>query len=357
MTTIISYKNYIKNATNKSLARKYLKRKILYQQMTISEVARSLTTSRATIRKLLKEKYFDYEKRKRPKSCPHKLSSQIEATIIKYHEESNYGPDMLKLNYNLKYSTSTIYRVLKDHSKVNIRRRKYKRTAIVSKRRKKLKTFEKWQLDTKYLTDIPNLVGPIYQGIVPKYEYTLRDMTTGTTFLGFGLKERSVKDSCSFIALALYHMQLHGIDTHYVTIQSDNGSEFLGSKYKLDEYHIEKVIQKFGAKFMTTPVRKPTFNSHVESFHGRVEYEAYDRIKANHLNTFSKKMKIFMTHWNTERKALKTKKTPQKIALEHGYKVRECFYKFPILFYDTITSNETNPIFSPGNYLPDDVIR
>ncbi|MFH1543887.1 MAG: hypothetical protein ABIE03_05140, partial [Patescibacteria group bacterium] len=48
---------------------------------------------------------------------------------------------------------------------------------------------------------------------------------------------------------------------------------------------------------------------------------------------------------------------PEKIACEYGYQMKKCFYKFPILFYDTITSAESNPIFSPGHYLPDEVIK
>lgn len=313
-----------------------------------------MSCSRNTIRKLLHEEDFNYEARRAPKNCPHKLAAAIETAIVNYHKASGYGADMLKLNYSLQHSTSTIYRVLRDNGLVNQRPRRYKGKRLVATRRFKLHAFEKWQLDTKYLTDIPNLVGPIYQGIVPKYEYTLRDMATGTTFLGFGLKERSVQDSCAFIALCLYHMQLHGIDTHYVTIQSDNGAEFLGNKYKLDDFEIRKVIEdQFKARFKTIPVRSPRFNSHVESFHGRVEVEAYDRIQIEHLNSFSKRMAKFSYEWNTKRKALKYGKTPQMISAQHGYIFKKCFFNFPILFYDKMSSYT---ILSPDHYLPDDVI-
>jgi AraC-like DNA-binding protein len=357
MTPIISYKNFIKNATDKTLARNQIKERILASQMSISAVARRLNCSRFTVRKLLKENDLNYEKRKAPHNCPHKLSSSIEDAIIEYHKKTGYGPDMIKLNGDFNHSTSTIYRVLKDHNLVNIRKRRYKKKRYVNRIKKRLKAFEKWQLDTKYLTDIPNIIGPIHRGIIPKYEYTLRDMKTGTTFIGYGLRERSVKDSCSFIALSLYHIQLHGIDTHYVNIQSDNGSEFLGHIDKKDPYEIQKTIEKFGARFNTIPIRRPTFNSHVESFHGRIEYEVYDRISIRKLNTFSKKMSRFMFEWNTKRKSLKARKTPEKIARDSGYLLKKCFYKFPILFYDTITKNERNPIFLPGHYLPDEVNR
>lgn len=354
MTPIVSYKSFIKNATDKVYARKYIKREILSRQMTILDAAQSLKCSRNTITKLLNEEDLDYESRKAPHSCPHKLSNNIEALIVEYHKKTGYGPDMIKLNYPLPHSTSTIYRVLNDHNLVDLRKRKYKQKEETNKCRKKIKAFEKWQLDTKYLTDIPNLVGPIYQGIIPKYEYTLRDMGTGTTFVGYGLRERSVKDTCSFIALCLYHMQLHGIDTHYVKVQSDNGPEILGKLGQLKDYEIRKVIEdKFKAKFRTIPVRRPTFNSHVESFHGRIEYELYNRIKLTQLDAFSQRMKEYMFNFNTTRRALKTKKTPERIAKEHGFFLDKCFYNFPILFYDKI--NSVNTIFSPAHYLPDEV--
>jgi hypothetical protein len=356
MTPIISYKNFIKYATDKVYARKRLKRSILSQQMTISLAARSLKCSRITIRKLLNEDDLNYEARKAPKNCPHKLSKQIEETIKKYHKESGYGADMLKLNYNLSHSTASIHRVLVENGFVNTRNKKASRQKEINRIKKKLKAFEKWQFDTKYLTDIPNLVGPIEQGIVPKYEYTLRDMTTGTTFLGFAFKERSVKDSCSFVALCLYHMQLHGIDTHYVTIQSDNGPEILGKEDQIKDYEIRKVIEdKFRARFRTIPVRRPTFNSHVESFHGRVEREEYDRMVLKDPNDFGKSMKEYVLRFNTIRKALKSGKTPEMIAKEHGIVMDKCFYDFPILFYDTISSNYKNPVYSPGHYLPEEV--
>lgn len=357
MTPIISYKNFIKYSRDKKEARESLKRWILGRRMTVLMAAQSLKCSKNTIVKLLHDKNLDYEAKKAPLTCPHKLPLEIEMAIVNYHIKHGFGPDMIKLNCNVKHSTSTIYRVLNDHNLTGKRIRKWKRKQYTSKYKKKLKAFEQWQLDTKYLIDIPNLVGPIYQGLVPKYEYTLRDMRTGTTFLGFGLKERSVKDSCSFIALCLYHMQLHGVDTHYVTIQSDNGPEILGKFNQIKDYEIRKVIEdKFNAKFRTIPIRRPTFNSHVESFHGRVEYEAYDRFQIKYLSSFSKKMMDYMSYWNMERKSLKFRKTPEKIAKEYGFDLPKCFYNFPILFYDTITSQETNPISSQGHYLPDDVM-
>jgi hypothetical protein len=40
------------------------------------------------------------------------------------------------------------------------------------------------------------------------------------------------------------------------------------------------------------------------------------------------------------------------IAREYGYLLPECFYKFPVLFYDTLHSNSFS---KSGDYLPDDL--
>jgi transposase len=353
MVPLISYKDYIKNASDKEEARKHLKSRIQEEKMDISCAAQHLHCARKTIRNILTEEDLDFEKRKAPHSCPHKLTEEQEAEICDLRAETGYGPDMLKLNFDLSYSTSTIYRVLVAHNMIEQPIRAYKDKRRSSSLKKKLRVFEKWQLDTKYLDDIPNLVGPIYQGIVPRYEYTLRDMVTGTTFVGFGVKERCVKDTLTFTSLCMYHLQQHGIDTHYVRVQSDNGPEIIGNLRKKDEYEIAKHLRYwYGTSFNTIPVSSPTYNSHVESFHGRIQHELYRRMNIRNLNGFSRQAKAFTDNWNLNRKALKTRKSPQMIAREYGYLLPECFYKFPVLFYDTLHSNSFS---KSGDYLPDDL--
>lgn len=244
-------------------------------------------------------------------------------------------------------SIVSLHRILKENGLTH-KQRAYKRKANARFLKKKLKSFQKWQLDTKYLTDIPNMIPHIANGTAPRYEYTLRDMATGTTFLGYGFKERSLNDTLSFLTLTLYHMQLHGIDTHYVTIQSDNGSENLGHIDKRDRYRIEELVEdKFGGTFMTIPVRRPTYNSHVESFHRRVEPEAYDLIgNISTINAFTTYMQEFILNWNTRRRAMKFKKTPRQIARNGGFLLENCFYNFPILIFDKIQLSLS------GTYLP-----
>jgi len=350
MTPLVSYKNFIKNAKDKTNARYQLRKWIRGQQTTISEVARSLTTSRGTIRKLLSNGDLNYEAKKRPKYCPHQIDESLELAIVNYHKKYGYGAALIKVNLNPKCSVITIHRVLEDHGFTNTKHKRYIRKKEVRSIRHTLKAFEYWQFDTKYLTDIPNMAEGIYLGYYPMYEYTLRDLVTGTTFLGFGMKERNVSDSCTFVGLCLYHMMIHDIDTHYVTIQSDNGPEIIGNFYMKDRYEIQKLVEdKYHARFKTIPARRPTWNSHVESFHGRVEPELYDIIKSRSTQGFIDDVQKFVIRWNTIRKSTNFKKTPQKIAQEYGWNVADTFYKFPSLIYDKLSQTIIN---SPGNYLP-----
>jgi hypothetical protein len=350
-TPLVSYRDLVKNSTNKKKTREELKQRILSLQTTVLEVARSLMCSPKTIRKLLTDEDLDYESKKAPHSCPHKKSPELEAAIISYHKKEGYGQDMIKLNMGLSISTSTINRILNDHNCIRNEPRAWRKKLRTAKYKKKLRAFEKWQFDTKYLTDIPNLVGPINQGIIPKYENTLRDMKTGTTFLGFEWDERSVNDSITFLTLCIYHMSLHGIDPHYITIQSDNGPEIIGNVKKKDTPEIEKSAKYFGCKYRYIPPSSPTYNSHVESFHGRVEYEQYDRLREP--ENFLPQMAKYQMKWNTIRKQLRTKKTPEMIAREHGVLLPKSFYNFPILVYDRLERPKS--IFSGGHYLPDDL--
>ncbi|MBD3280144.1 DDE-type integrase/transposase/recombinase [Candidatus Dojkabacteria bacterium] len=351
-TPLVSYRDLIKNSIDKEKTRKEIAGKIRSQQMNISEASRSLMCSRKTIRKLLNTENLDYESNKVPHSCPHKTPPELEEAIIRYHNKEGYGQDMIKLNMNLSISTSTINRILNENGCIRNEPKAWRKTRKTDIYKKKLRAFEKWQLDTKYLTDIPNLVGPIQQGLIPKYEYTLRDMRTGTTFLGFGWEERSVNDSITFLILCIYHMSLHGIDPHYIKIQSDNGPEITGGVQKRDIPEIEKVVKYFGCDYRYIPPSSPTYNSHVESFHGRIEYEQYSRL--NDPKNFLPQMAGYQSKWNTIRKQLKTRKTPQMIAKEHGFLLPDSFFEFPLLVYDKL--EHSNSIFSGGHYLPDDLI-
>jgi 8-oxo-dGTP pyrophosphatase MutT (NUDIX family) len=68
-----------------------------------------LNTSRKTIRKLLSDEDLNYEAKKRPKSCPHKINDILEQAIVAYHKKFGYGAALMKVNFDIKCSVITLY--------------------------------------------------------------------------------------------------------------------------------------------------------------------------------------------------------------------------------------------------------
>jgi transposase len=65
---------------------------------------------------------------RRPHSSPNKIASQEERHIIQCRRKAPcYGPKRLKWAYDISTSSSAIYRVLKENSLLNRRRKKYQR--------------------------------------------------------------------------------------------------------------------------------------------------------------------------------------------------------------------------------------
>ena len=54
--------------------------------------------------------------------------------------------------------------------------KKYQKKREISKYRKHTKPLKNWQIDVKYLSDIPNLFLLYTKREIPKYEYTARNV-------------------------------------------------------------------------------------------------------------------------------------------------------------------------------------
>jgi transposase InsO family protein len=138
-----------------------------------------------------------------------------------------------------------------------------------------MRAFEKLQVDTKHLDDIPSLLPAIQAKRLPAYEYTAKDVATGIAYVCLAY-EASEINSLRFIHVLFQHLIHRGVDVHQLTVQTDNGSEFLGSVHaKRTSPFTRLVEQRYGARHTTIPVRTPRFNGVVENFHGRVEDEFY----------------------------------------------------------------------------------
>lgn len=175
--------------------------------------------------------------------------------------KTRIGQDKIKLllqkRYGIRKSTSTINRVLHRLHLIQPRKKKYQKKRQTAAYRKRLKPLAHWQVDVKYLNDIPPICAQVCRRVLPKFEYTIKDVLTGTAFICFA-HQRSTFNSAKFIALCLDHFRTHGLNTSHITIQTDNGTEFIGSVYASHDSLFTRVVQEtFHARHCTIPAATP----------------------------------------------------------------------------------------------------
>jgi len=322
----------------------------------VSETARTFRTSRPTVLKWV-QRFRKQGQRglrdrsRRPHCCPHKTPPQHEELIAKLRTndgkkpKTRIGQDKIKLllkqRHQLDISSSTINRVLHARKLIRPRRRKYQKKREIALYRKLLKALGFWQVDVKYLNDIPSIYPLVLRRILPKYEYTIRDVVTGTTFICYA-HQLSTLNSARFIALCLDHFRSYGLDLSQITVQSDNGPEFIGSiTAKKDSLFTHVIESTFGAWHRTIPPATPRFNGAVENFHGRVEDEFYDLENLLDTPDLLSKAFAYMLYFNLERPNLNLKKTPFQAVQQQTHIRDPNFMAFPPLVLDHL------PLFGP----------
>ncbi len=244
MTVVENYYQRILDSKSPATIRKQLV-EVYNTTKNISLVARLFKTTRKTVRKIVRRYQAEGEaglmnRSRRPQHMPRKIPAALEAKIIALREFSRTSPCGKKITISLgqeriqwllaqqgiRISVSTINRVLHRHNLIKPRLKKWQKRRMITEYRKHLEPLTLWQIDVKYLRDIPNLYGLILDRAIPCYQYTARDVATGTTFFAYA-QEFSLINSMRFVWFLLCHLEFFGVDTSKVVIQTDNGAELL----------------------------------------------------------------------------------------------------------------------------------
>ena len=356
MTPNESYYDRITDSKKPEVIRRAMISFFLDHGENVSYTARVFRTSRPTVTKWLRRYEVDGWKGlrdlpRRPHRCPHKTPDHHQRLIGNLRTnhgrrpKTRIGQDKIQLlleqRYGIKISSSTINRVLHELKLIHPRKKKYQKKREIARYRKHLKALYHWQVDVKYLNDIPLIYALVLRGILPKFEYTIKDVLTGTTFICYAY-QRSTFNSARFIALCLDHFRSYGLDLSQITIQTDNGSEFIGSITAKKDSLFTRVVEKtFGARHVTIPPATPRFNGSVENFHGRIEDEFYDLEDLLNLPDLLGKALTYMLYFNLERPNLNLKSTPFE-AVQQQTEIKEPqFMVFPPLVLDQL------PLFGP----------
>jgi hypothetical protein len=272
----------------------------------VSSAARQFITTRKTVLKWVKAHkesgFYGLKNQSRLKqNHPNKVSDQIVSEIIAYREDTGFGAYYIKDNLNLNISLKTIHKKLKQNDLVEKQRTKYQKKKDMSDMRKATKPFEKIQIDIKYLDDIPNYYFYYKLYNLPKYQITARDYKTGVTFIGY-TNEKTQHSVAVFIQHLIFLFKVCGIDVGKISFQSDNGTEFRNISNPEKPSLYEMVLMKHNIKYNFIPVKAPTFNSDVESFHGRIEKEFYDKEEITCVKSLKLKSWFYMVWYNKLRK-------------------------------------------------------
>jgi len=280
-----TYHERLRDAKDPAGFRRKVVQFCLEHNRNISLTARTFRTTRKTVRKWLRRFENDpahglSDRRGKHTNRPLKTPPHVENWVVQLRQRyPTLGQEKIQVllfqDHQIHLSSATINRILHAHGLIKARKKRWRQRRELAEKRKRMKIFERCQLDVKHLNDIDNLWYPISRGKMPRYEYTFRDVATGITYVAFAY-EASQTNSMRFVTLVLEHLKAHGIRLQDVSIQTDWGSEFTGPTNAKKRSPVVQLIEDvYGATHTTIPPATPRFNGAVENFHGRIEDELY----------------------------------------------------------------------------------
>ena len=306
----------------------------------VSSTAEYFETTRKTVGKWLNrydgtlESLEDHSKR------PHNIQTVVKAEslekIRKVCETQKSANKKIAGTYliedlKLPYSLPTVNKYIKllGFKQVNLSHKKRKRNLRELKRI--MKSFEKIQVDIKYLDDIPEFYREYYTLKIPRYQITARCVKSGALFIGYA-EEKTNLNTAVFIYMLLSHLHDNGIDIAKITIQTDNGTEFRNFKSNKSTMFLD-VLGFFGLKYYHIPAGAKTWQSDVETSHRLIEDEFYAYRIFDTRSDFFRQAHTYQKHFNLNRKnCYKENQTPADIITDD-------------LINDMICLNNTHEIY------------
>lgn len=327
------------------------------QDKGISAAARYYRTTRNTVRKWLtryhQQGLSGLANRKRiPKHIPHKTPKAIEDRIIELRKtHPAWGPERLKMHYDIPVSTKAIARIIRQAGLVRRRKKKWNKQRDLRAQKQALKPFQLIQVDVKDLIDINKYWPQMRHLGLPRYQFSARDVRTGGIWYSYGRSKDSTNGGM-FITYLLRQLEHYGVELSEVTIQTDNGTEFVGHILKKhNESSFSEAIERFGANYRRIPPRACSWQSDVEVFHKLIEDEFYDLEEYRDQIEFMAKAYAYCLYFNYRRKnRWRGCKTPVELLKELNSKISpKVFNLMPILLDDYIDESLNHGYHVPSS--------
>ncbi len=339
------YYELMKDMSNKFNLRLELVR--FAREHGVSVAAREFKTTRKTVRKWRNRFETDHTKglldrSRAPHHIPHRMPEEKEMEIVNLRErhKRKWGPHRLKLYYELNVSENAIGRVIRQRKLLRHHRRKWRRQQDLREKKAKMRAFEKLQVDTKDLQDIPEYYEAMIKHKLPRFKYTAREMACGAAFFAYA-DENNTTYAGIFGRMVMDHLKNYGIEVKEMEIQTDNGVEYIGNvrkKHGMSEF--EKVIAEAQSTHVRIPPRHCTWQSDVERFNGLIEEEFFMCESFTSEEDFLAKSYAYQLFFNYERKnSWREDKTPVEILREKMPDLDEQVFNLPPIRLERVLSS------------------
>ena len=272
---------------------------ILQDGWKIVEVAERLGVSRQTIRNWIVRYETEgglsalADRSHRPKTpCSHQISPELEAMICELRRKHpGWGPrriehQMGKAGIDPPPSRSSIYRCLKRHGLIELRRRRKKRDEY--RRWQRERPMQLWQMD---------VMGGVMldDGTELKIVTGVDDHSRFCVAAGL-VRQAKSKAVCDVLAKAL---RTHGIPDEILT---DNGKVFTG-RFGPNPVEVlfDRICRENGISHRHSAVRSPTTTGKIERFHQSVRKEFLADRSFKSLEAAQAALDTWVHDYNTER--------------------------------------------------------
>ena len=249
----------------------------------------------------------------------------------------SWGAERIKRIFGLTISDKAIRGIWRKEGLLKKKRRKHKTKNDLREIKALWKLFEQLCMDTKDLIDIPELWPQLRLHNLPKVQYTAREVVSGTQFIAYA-QERSLTYSTLFAEIIITHLQKCGVNLKGCRIQTDNGSEFIGSWQAKEDSAFTKTVQAVpGLIHQTIPPRAHTWQSDVETVHRIIEDEFYEVELFPGRGDFLAKATTYNLWFNVAREnSYKGNKTPWEIINKRNPNINPNIVTLPPVFLDEL---------------------
>lgn len=314
----------------------------LARQEGIKPAARIFDSTPKTVRKWLRryeQNGYDglNEQSRAPKRPARGITPAQRKKAIRLKKDlPSWGAARIKRQYGLTLSEKALRKIWRQEGLLKKKRRKHKKKNDLRWIKQQWRLFEQIGMDTKDLNDIPELWPQIRRFGLPKIQYTARDVVSGVQFLAYA-QERSLAYANLLARLLLEHLKACGADLSGSRIQTDNGSEFIGSWQANRESAFTRTVQEAGLVHQTIPPAAHTWQADVETAHRLIEDEFYEVEQFRDRRDFLYKASTYNFWFNTYRQnTYKQNRSPWEIVNARDPTLPKEIVVFPPLFLDEI---------------------